>query len=609
MYIVGISYSMHDSSICLFCDGKILCAIEEERMDRVKHSENFPYKSIEKILIDYNISINDISYIGLNFMPSMVKKEKLEKFALEGFPNNYMVYFGMKMWYITINESKKILRNKLGYKGKILFVDHHMAHAASAFYSSEFHESLIITSDGTGEKMSLGIWKGNGNRIEKVVSNTYPNSLGLIYTFFTYHIGLGLNGEGKTMGLAPYGEDVYCDFFNEIIQFTDKEIFVLNKKYFNCPQGMLYINKCFTKEAIRVIGEADLSNEITETKKNIAASLQAFLERTMIKIVNEYLCKTGMKKLCLSGGVALNSALNGKLLKCIEDNSLFVQPAPNDSGTSIGVCQYIYYAILNNERTIEEFTPYLGPCYSDIEILKELEYMKCTYRKVENIEKITADLLSKGYIVGWFQGGMEIGPRALGNRSILADPRIENMKECLNLKVKHREPFRPFAPIIKEEDMQQYFELQTKSPYMAIVAEVKKEKQTSIPAVVHVDKTARIQTVTQKQNPKIYKLLDEFGKITNTPVLINTSFNDNNEPIVCSPQDAIRCFLKTEIDYLVLGDYLVEKGEITEINNITKINQEEDVNIKKYRTEYYVKGVLSKFKRVNQNLGDKYYEE
>lgn len=612
LYILGISYSMHDSSVCLLQDGNILSAIEEERMDRVKHSENFPYKSLSCILNKYHISMDDISYIGLNFRPSIVKKEKLEKFALEDYPNNYMLYYGMKMWYLTLEQSREILTKELGYNGKIIFVDHHMAHAANAFYSSDFSKALIVTSDGTGEKMSIGVWKGENNKIEKVISNSYPNSLGLIYTFFTYHVGLGLMGEGKMMGLAPYGKDTYHNFFDDLIKFTDDEIFKLNKKYFNIPFGMLYVNRCFTKEAIDVIGEADLSEEITENKKNIAASLQAFLERTMIRIVKEYLDKTHMKKLCLSGGVALNSALNGKLSGCVDSESLFVHPAPNDSGTSIGVCQYIYYSILNNKRNIKEFSPYLGTEYSEEQIIYALKSSNCTYKKFDNIEQVTAKLLNEGKIIGWFQGRMEIGPRALGNRSILADARIAGMKDLLNKKVKHREQFRPFAPVVKEEEMEKYFELKGKSPYMSMVAGVRDDQAANIPAVVHVDHTARVQSVNERQNKRLYHLLCEFEKMTTIPILINTSFNDNNEPIVCTPSDAIKCFLKTGIDYLVLDNYLVEKDAAENIQCEVLNEKDEHVendNIYKYKFEYYYKGLVSKMRKKSIYDEDIYYEE
>ncbi len=592
-YILGISAFYHDSAAAMVVDGKILAAAQEERFSRKKHDSSYPFHSVEFVLKEANIKLDKVDYIVFYEKPFLKFERLLESylaFAPRGFKSFSM---SMPIWLREKLFLKKVLFNELkNHDGtfnditKIYFSEHHLSHAASAFYPSPFKDSAILTLDGVGEWATTTVAKGSGRNLEILKEIHFPHSIGLLYSAFTYYTGFKVNsGEYKVMGLAPYGEPKFKNIIlDKLIDLKEDGTFRLNMKYFDYVTGLKMINEKFSKlfgQPVR-IPDKDL---LTQFHMDVASSIQAVTEEIILRLATSISKENISKNLCMAGGVALNCVANGKILKKKIFENIWIQPAAGDAGGALGATLALWYKELKNERIFsakdEMKGSYLGPSFSNDEIEKSLKNLGAIYQKFsdEDLLKITAEKLSEEKTIGWFQGKMEFGPRALGARSIIADPRSSKMQKILNLKVKFRESFRPFAPSVIREDMSRWFELDYDSPYMLLVADVKKSirkdmteaekklfgieklniKRSEIPAVTHVDYSSRIQTVHKETNPKYYKLLQNFKKITNCPVLVNTSFNVRGEPIVCTVEDAYRCFMKTDLEVLVCGNFILYK--------------------------------------------------
>ncbi|MCK4643708.1 carbamoyl transferase [bacterium] len=552
--ILGLNCYTHDSSITVI-SGESVFSIEEERLSREKHTSVFPHESLELIGNKYDTSPELIVFPWLN-TPMLFQRAG---FLLLRFPSS-LKYLHSRSSYVSslLGIRKKVRAIDILRDARFVKISHHMAHMASAFYPSGFDESLILSIDHSGEFETMTVGIGRGNLIEQVAHVNYPHSLGMLYSDITQYLGFKAhNGEGKLMGLAPYGTPKY---FSEIMSLVrvGKGRFSFDLSKFNLSHGWeSYITEKFERK--HNFYPHDNATEFTDLEMDMAASLQKVTEEVLLEVVRYYLNKYSLKYLCMAGGVALNSVANGRLLRETDIEDMYVQPASNDAGTSLGAALYGYYNILGNESKLPLNNAYLGPAFDNEEILNVLKKNKLHFTRSSEIEKDTALEISRGKIVGWYQGKMEFGPRALGNRSILADPRKKDMKDLINEKVKHREGFRPFAPSVLEEKAGDYFIGCGKSPYMTIVFDTVQQKRKEIPAVVHVDGTARVQTVSKEQNGRYYSLIREFEKLTGIPLVLNTSFNIRGEPIVCTPQDAINTFSGTGIDILVMGDYKIEK--------------------------------------------------
>ena len=592
-YILGISAFYHDSAAALIKDGVVISAIQEERLSRIKHDQNFPTNAINKILEINNISLDEISYVCFYDKPFLKFERLLEtyiSYAPKGF-NSFRK--AMPLWMKEKLFQKEMIKKELkainsNFNQEIFFCEHHLSHAASAFFPSPFDDAIILTADGVGEWASTTISIGKKNDIKIVEEIHYPHSIGLIYSAFTGYLGFKVNsGEYKVMGLAPYGKPKYKDIIlNNLVDLKEDGSFKLNQKYFNYSTGLTMVNKKFED----LFGKKTRISEIEEIDQfhmDIAASIQEVTELIMLNIVKYISKKYLVDNLCLAGGVALNCVANSKILNSKLFKNIWIQPAAGDAGGAIGSALSIWYQELNNERKENKSDlmkgSYLGPAYSDAEIEDSLAELGANFSKLDYEKLIdkTADLISKGNTIGWFQGKMEFGPRALGNRSILADPRSEKMQKNLNLKIKFRESFRPFAPAILDEEKSNWFEMDTVSPYMLFVSNLKNEKRiniskkdldsegfdllkinrTVVPAITHVDYSARVQTVHKETNSKFHDLIKSFQFITDCPMLVNTSFNIRGEPIVCSPVDAYRCFMGTDLDYLIIENYILSKDE------------------------------------------------
>ena len=592
--ILGISAFYHDSAAALIKDGTIVSAAQEERFSRKKHDARYPYKAINYILKDSNLKLNEIDHIVFFEKPFLKFERILETymaFAPKGFKSFSL---SMPIWLREKLFQKKFLFDKLkqhdeNFKdiNKIKFSEHHYSHAASAFFPSPFKEAIVLTLDGVGEWATTTVAVGKDNNLKMLKEIYFPHSLGLLYSAFTYYTGFKVNsGEYKVMGLAPYGKPKYKDLIIEkLIDLKSDGSFRLNMKYFNYATGLTMTNKKFSDlfgEPVRN-PKTDL---LSQFHMDIAASIQAVTEEIVLRIVKNLAEEYKIKNLCLAGGVALNCVANGKILKEKIFDNIWIQPAAGDAGGSLGAALAYWYHELGKSR--KDFKDqmkgsYLGPSFNENTIENKLKELKGVFKKKNSKEiiSITAKELSNSKTVGWFQGRMEFGPRALGGRSILADPRSEKMQKELNLKIKFRESFRPFAPSVLREDVSEWFDLNYDSPYMLLVADVNKAKQvkmsdtdkslfgidklnikrSSIPAITHVDYSARIQTVHKETNPRYYDLLKEFKKNTNCSVLVNTSFNVRGEPIVCSIEDAFNCFMGTNLDVLVIEDFILFKEE------------------------------------------------
>ncbi len=570
MNILGISCYYHDSSAALLKDGKIVAAAQEERFTRKKHDTSFPVNAVEYCLKSQNLKIEDIDYIAFYEKP-LLKFERLLYQHLQYFPKSYKIFLSnIPSWFNEKLRLLKTLRKKLKYKKNVLFVEHHMAHAAGSFFPSPFKESAIITIDGVGEWTTTSFGMGKGNNINLLKHINFPHSLGLLYSTITAYLGFSVNNsEYKVMGLSPYGDtnrktNIYYKKLKNVIEIKDDGSYKLNGDYFTYS----YKNRMPSKKLCNLL-DGPIRNpneEITKRHKDIAAALQLVYEDALFKIANFVYKKTKCDNLVIAGGCALNSVANGKILKNSQFKKIWCQPDPGDGGTSIGAAIFIWNALLNKKREYVIDNPYLGPKYSDSEIKKFLNENSIKYSEFKNEKEITqsaSKLIFEDNVVGWFQGGMEWGPRALGSRSILSNPTNPKMQEILNIKVKHREKFRPFAPVVCEDDALKYFDCDTPIPrptdFMLMVYPIKKEWHKKIPAVTHVDGSGRLQTIRRNDNPLYYDLIKEFGKLSKIPILINTSFNIRGEPIVCSPKDAYRCMMGTGIDYLVMGKFLIKR--------------------------------------------------
>ncbi len=586
MNILGISSFYHDSASCLVRDGEILAAAQEERFSRIKHDSDFPKQAIAYCLQAAGLtSGRELDLVAFYEKP-FAKFDRILSTSLALAPRGLRPFLkAAPTWIKQKIWLKEIIRNELDYEGKIVFPEHHESHAASAFFPSPFEEAAVLTIDGVGEWTTSSIGHGSGNRIELLRELRFPHSLGLLYSAFTYYLGFRVNsGEYKVMGLAPYGEPRFRDLIlAELIDLKPDGSLRLNLKYFNFLAGLTMTNRRFAALFEGPRRQPEMA--LTQRHMDVARSLQAVVEEAMLRMARHAHALTKSSNLCLAGGVALNCVSNGRILREGPFEKIWIQPAAGDAGGALGAALLAWHHFENKPREISitgadrQHGSFLGPNYEAGEFLRR---QKIAATELPNDELFgeVARLLAEGHVVGWYQGRMEFGPRALGNRSILADPRIATVQETLNLKIKFRESFRPFAPSVLRERVSDYFELEEESPYMLLVAAVKStlrkdEKQpttsadflerlkaprSTIPAVTHVDYSARVQTVSAEENPRFHRLLTEFERQTGCAVLVNTSFNVRGEPPVCTPEDAYRCFMRTGMDYLVIGNFLVAKA-------------------------------------------------
>ena len=587
MNILGISSFYHDSAACLICDGDIVAAAQEERFSRKKHDPRFPGNAIAYCLREGNLDINQVDYIAFYDKP-LVKFERLLLTYLAMAPHGYFSFLSqMPSWLKEKLFARNTIRKELGYEGEMLFSTHHLSHASAAFFPSPFEKAAIITVDGVGEWATTTYGVGEGNKVHIHKEISFPHSLGLLYSAFTYFTGFKVNsGEYKLMGLAPYGEPKYVDTIKrELIDIREDGSFRLNMRYFDYCAGLRMTNRHFAT----LFGgpERRPETKITQREMDLARSVQVVTEEIILNIARHVHKETGLKHLVLAGGVALNCVANGRLLREGPFENIWIQPCAGDGGNALGAALFAWHHLLDNPRTPDakrQKATYLGPAFSDAEIQAFLDARKIPYRKLERDEvpKAVADLISNEKVVGWHQGRMEFGPRALGARSILGDPRSREMQSVLNLKIKFRESFRPFAPTALAEHADECFDLRgNESPYMLLVADVLPERlrdltdeekqaqgfdklrviRSDMPAITHVDNSARIQTVNKEDHPMYYEMVNAFYEKTGCPVVINTSFNVRGEPIVCTPEESYTCFMRTKMDYLCMGSFLLDKTE------------------------------------------------
>jgi len=586
-YILGISAFYHDSAACLVKDSEILYAAQEERFTRKKHDFNFPTKAIEFCLTEAGLKPTDLDFVAFYDKP-FIKFERLLETYIAYAPRGLVSFIkAMPLWLKRKLWIKELIAKELDYDGKILFPEHHHSHAASAFFPSPYKEAAILTLDGVGEWATASYGVGKDNEVELWAELKFPHSLGLLYSAFTYYTGFKVNsGEYKLMGLAPYGEPKYVDkILSNLLDLKEDGSFKMDMKYFNYCAGLTMTNKKFDN----LFGMPPRSREskLNQDYMDIARSIQEVTEEIMLRMTRHVRKETKMKYLCLAGGVALNCVGNGRILRESPFEDIWIQPAAGDAGGALGAALAVSHQYLGKERIItvgkdSQKASYLGPEFDNEKIEAYLNENKIAFKKLSDAELISkvVEILENENVVGWFQGKMEFGPRALGNRSIIGDARSEKMQSVMNLKIKFRESFRPFAPSVLEENVSDYFDLDRESPYMLLVAPVKESVRkpaskkedndlfgidklnvvrSEIPAITHVDYSARVQTVSKEDNPRYYTLLKTFYKKTGCPVLINTSFNVRGEPIVCTPEEAYRCFMRTNMDYLVMGNYLLDK--------------------------------------------------
>ena len=586
MYILGISAYYHDSAACLLKDGKIIAAAQEERFTRKKHDQNFPMNAIKYCLKEANISANHLEIVAFYDKPFLKFERILETYlsyapkGIGSFLKAIPLWIKKKLWI------KSLIQDEIGFNGKILFPEHHASHAASAFYASPFKDAAFLTMDGVGEWATTSYGIGNGNKMEVLADIKFPNSLGLLYSAFTYYTGFRVNsGEYKVMGLAPYGEPKYKDLiYDNLIDVKEDGSFNMDMSYFDYNVGLTMTNKKFND----LFGgpPREPESELSQKEMDLARSVQEVTEEIVLKMAKHVKSITDQKYLCLAGGVALNCVANGKLLRSGIFDDIFIQPAAGDAGGALGCAYIAWYQHLGNTRKADGKTDfmngaYLGPEFSNDEIKNYLDRKGYDYKKLtdEELPEKIADLINEQNVIGWFQGRMEFGPRALGGRTIIGDSRSSDTQRTINLKIKYRESFRPFAPSVREENISEYFDIDRPSPYMLLVADLKKDKQlpmneeqesyfglkklnivrSEVPAITHVDYSARIQSVNRYTNKRYHDMLTVFNEKYGCPVIVNTSFNVRGEPIVCTPEDAYLCFMRTEMDYLILNNYLLSK--------------------------------------------------
>ena len=592
--ILGISAFYHDSAACILKDGEIIAAAQEERFTRKKHDSSYPEKAIEFVLKYANLKLSKVDQIVF-FEKPFLKFERLLETYVAFAPRGFLSFSkAMPLWvkeklFQKNHLFKKLKNHDVNYNSdkNIFFSDHHLSHAASAFFPSPFEEAVVLTADGVGEWATTTVAVGKYNKLEIKKEIHFPHSLGLLYSAFTYYAGFKVNsGEYKLMGLAPYGKPIYEEKIKKIIDIKEDGTFRLDQSYFNYATGLTMTNKKFNNLFGKEPRKSKI-DRITQFHMDIAASIQKVTEEIMIKLVTSIQKEYKIKNLCLAGGVALNCVANGKILKKKIFDNIWIQPAAGDAGGSLGAALALWYLEFGNKRNVNNEDnmkgSYLGNEFSQKEIETELSNLGANFDNLsyEDLISKTAENLSKEKAVGWFQGRMEFGPRALGSRSILGDPRSESMQKNLNLKVKYRESFRPFAPSVLREDVENWFDINVDSPYMLLVADIRSEKKiemtadenklfgieklnikrSEIPAVTHIDYSARIQTVTKKNNSRYYDLIAKFKEKTGCPLIVNTSFNVRGEPIVNSPTDAFNCFMGTELDILVIGNCFLEKNK------------------------------------------------
>jgi len=590
--ILGISAFYHDSAACILKDGKIIAAAQEERFSRKKHDQRYPQKAIEFVLKYANLKLSEVDHIVF-FEKPFLKFERLLETYVAFAPKGFVSFAkAMPIWIKEKLFQKNLLFNKLKEHDQnyisdknIFFSDHHLSHAASAFFPSPFEEAVILTADGVGEWATTTVAVGKNNNLEIKKEIHFPHSLGLLYSAFTYYTGFKVNsGEYKLMGLAPYGKPIYVDKIKRLIDIKDDGTFRLDQRYFNYATGLTMTNNKFN-DLFGKKNRNPKNEKITEFHMDIAASIQKVTEDIIIKLVKSIREEYNIKNLCLAGGVALNCVANGKIIQEKIFENIWIQPAAGDAGGSLGAALALWHIEQKNQRIVnlddDMNGSYLGNEFNQEEIEKELTSIGANFETLEYNDLVnrTSDVLSYEKAVGWFQGRMEFGPRALGGRSILGDPRSDKMQKNLNLKVKYRESFRPFAPSVLKEDSSEWFDINVDSPYMLLVANINPKKKiemtseqkklfgidklnikrSDIPAVTHVDYSARIQTVNNKTNKRFYDLISKFKDKTGCPVIVNTSFNVRGEPIVCTPTDAFNCFMGTELDYLVIGNCFLDK--------------------------------------------------
>ncbi|HVR72026.1 MAG TPA: carbamoyltransferase [Vicinamibacteria bacterium] len=562
-YVLGLSCFYHDSAAALLKDGEVVAACQEERLSRKKHDSGFPTRAVKYVLKEAGIGPERLDAVGFYDKP-LLKFERMLSTYIATFPWSFNSFrTAIPLWLHEKLWVPAIIRKELRpYKGPILFAEHHMSHAASCFLVSPFEESAILTVDGVGEWATASFGVGRGGDITLFREIRFPHSLGLLYSAFTYYLGFKVNSaEYKVMGLAPYGKPVHFDrIMKEMVHLNEDGSFKLDMKYFSYDYGLRMTNGNFSE----FFGGPPRKPEtwMTEREFDIAASIQKVCEEIVLRMARYIHRETGLANLCMAGGVALNCVANGRVIRETPFQNLFVQPAAGDAGGAVGVAHYLYNTIEKRPRGKAWTHAYLGPAYADAEIASYLDGAGARYRTLGDRELVaeTAKLISEENVVGWFQGRMEFGPRALGGRSILADPRDPKMRDTLNMKIKFREGFRPFAPSVLADKASEWFDIDRDSPYMLLVAQVREGKRC-IPSVTHVDNSARLQTVTREESPLYYDLIAEFEKLTGVPVIINTSFNVRGEPIVCTPHDAYLCFMRTNMDHLVLGHHLLDKKE------------------------------------------------
>ena len=592
--VLGISAFYHDSAAAIIIDGEVIAAAQEERFTRKKHDASYPENAINYVLEEANLKLSEVDHIVFYEKPFLKFERLIETYVgfaprgFKSFSKSIPLWLNEKLFQKKmLFEALKKQDNNFDDVKKINFSEHHISHAASAFFSSPYNEAIILTLDGVGEWATTTISIGKSNKINILKEIYFPHSLGLLYSAFTYFLGFKVNsGEYKVMGLAPYGEPKFKNIIlNKLIDVKEDGSFRLNMDYFNYATDLTMTNNKFAE--LFNIERRKPENNLLQIHMDIAASIQAVTEDIVLKITRFLFKEFKLSNLCMAGGVALNCVVNGKILKEGLFKNIWIQPASGDAGGALGAAQAYYYQELGSQRKISKTDTmkgsYLGPQFTDNQVEEKLKTWGIKYKKftLEQIIKDTAKVLSEGKIVGWFQGRMEFGPRSLGNRSIIADPRSEKMQKNLNLKVKYRESFRPFAPSILFEKVSDWFDIDCESPYMLLVANVKKSKQLEmtdkqknlfgidklnikrsyIPSVTHVDYSSRIQTVHKETNKIFYKLIEEFERITKCPVLVNTSFNIRGEPIVCSVTDAFNCFMGTDLDVLVCNNFILYKED------------------------------------------------
>ena len=595
MYILGISAFYHDSAACILKDGEIVAAVQEERFSRIKHDPSFPTKAILFCIERAGITPEQINSVVFYEKP-FLKFERLLETYLAFAPKGFQSFSkAMPLWVkeklfqklTIVNALNETFRKNIEWEEKLLFSEHHLSHASSAFYPSPFNKAAILTMDGVGEWATTSLAIGEGNSIQIIKEINFPHSLGLLYSAFTYYTGFRVNsGEYKLMGLAPYGQPKYVEIIKDnLIDIKDDGSFRLNMNYFDYCTGLTMTNDKFHKLFNGSPRESE--SDITQKEMDLASSIQKVTEEVIIKLAQNISITTGLENLCLAGGVALNCVANGELLKQKFFKNIWVQPAAGDAGGALGAALNIHYLMHNNNRKIKKHKDsmkgsYLGPNFDNLEVKKSLDNLHANYNffSLNEIINLTAKKIADGMAVGWMQGRMEFGPRALGARSIIADPRSPKMQKQLNLKVKYRESFRPFAPSVLAEYASDWFELDGYSPYMLMVAKILQNKRyemtenqkslfgieklnierSEVPSITHVDYSARIQTVHANTNPMYHRLISKFYELTKCPILVNTSFNVRGEPIVCTPEDAFKCFMGTDLDCLVIGNYFLEKS-------------------------------------------------